>query len=60
MQFQIVELSEEHQEHNRNTHKHTHTHHTHAHIQSRKDSQFKKVHMSHKYRLALKDILIFC
>ena len=73
MEFQIGELSEEHQIFNRNTHTHahthtrththTHTHHTHVHTQNQKDSQlhklFKKAHISHKYLLALKGVLIF-
>ena len=60
MEFQIGELSEEHQKY---THTHTHTHHMHTRAQSQKDSQlhklFKKVHMSHKYFLALKGVPSF-
>ena len=45
------------------THTHTHTPHAHTHTQNREDSQlhklFKKAHISHKYLLALKGVLIF-
>ena len=65
MEFQIGELSEEHQKYNKNTHTQTHTQNTtRTHTQSRNNSQlhkmFKKMHMSHKYLLALKGVLIFC
>ena len=44
LEFQIEELSEDHQKYNRNTHTHTHTHtHVHIHIQSKKDSQLQKL-----------------
>ena len=73
MEFQIGKLTEEHQntiETDTHTHTHTHTHtyiHTpnaHTTHKAEKDSQlhklFKKAHMSHKYLLALKDVLMFC
>ena len=75
MEFQIGELSDEHQKYKRNTHTHTHTHtYTHhtrtpymhitrMHIQSQKDAHlrklFKKVYMSHKYLSTLEGILTF-
>ena len=68
MEFQIGKLTEEHQKYDRNRHTHTHTYiHTpnaHTTHKAEKDSQlhklFKKAHMSHKYLLALKDVLMFC
>ena len=66
MEFQIGELSEEHQKYNKNTHIQTHTQnttrtHTHkAEITPSCTRCLKKMHMSHKYLLALKGVLIFC
>ena len=57
MEFQIGELSEEHQKYKMQQ-KHTHTQ-----TQNRKDSQlhklFKNAHMSHKNLFALEGVLIF-
>ena len=67
MEFQIGELPEEHQIYNRNTHTHTqthtHTHHASTHTTPKRQKLhklFKKGHMSHKYLLALKGVIIFC
>ena len=64
MEFQIGKLTEEHQKYDRNRHTHTHTPNAHTTHKAEKDSQlhklFKKAHMSHKYLLALKDVLMFC
>ena len=54
MEFQIGELSEEHQEYNRYKHTHTHTHtHTHMHTHAEQKRQpaaeaVKNAHMSQK------------